>query len=374
MLLIYQIGDVPLFDNLRATSEDAISVKNGRSWRSSTAEFFGTSGDTFVGDPYRANLDSPVIDISGKFICTDGNQGRSLISRLQSFAGLPQIPIIGFYYEECDHVDTGVCCGVCNPTLDWIVNYGIITKISNDSNYFSAKDPFEFMVNPISISMQVGPKWKSVNKYEWDYRFERNISPYSPVTNTPSNYVPRTLYGLRKNHYFYKWNTNLAKYDPTFWNYKHSDLIGGVGSGFIDIGSYDLHSPTELWSAPPNSVYAFTGANNLSAYIQLKVARNLSLFDLSERIETSTLSILEINTDMRAAGYGGIYESDYIVTGYAAPFPGFVVRNGNVLPVRPRWYYPGLYPGETGSGFSRISVECGDTSLKMAYLHDFGMY
>lgn len=374
MLVIYQIGDVPLFHSLRAEAGDSISVKNNRQWRVPTTEFFGSSGDVFVGDPYRPNVDSSAISISGKFICTDGNTVKDTMKRLQSFGGIPQVPIIGFHYEECDHVDSPNCCAACNPTLDWIVNYGIITRITTDSQYFSSSDPHEFMLQPISIDMSIGTKWKSLNKYEWDYRVDRSISPYNPVTSSISNYLPSTFYGVRPKYFFFKWNTTLSKYDPTYWGYKHADLIGGLGSDFIDIGTYEVYSPPQVWSAPPNSVYAFKGVTNLNGTISMKVARNVSLFDLEERVEESTLSLSQLNTDMVSAGYGGLYESDYIVTGFANPFPGFVVRNNEKLNIRPRWTYPGIYPGETGIGFNRISVTCLGNRLQMAYVHDFGTY
>ncbi len=374
MLIIYQIGDVPLFHSLRAEVGDTVNVKNGRSWRVPTVEFLGSSGDTFVGDPYRPTVDAGNLNISGEFICTDGDDAKQILKQVQSLGGMVQVPVIGFNYQECDHVDSPNCCAACNPTLDWIVTYGIITKMSYDSKYFSSKDPFEFMLSPVTIDMTIGTKWKSLNKFEWEYRIDRNLSPYSPVTSTPSNYIPFSLDGIVPKYYFYRWNTALSKYDPTFWGYKHADLVGGVGSNFVDLGAYDIFSPPQTWSAPPNSVYAFTGFTNLTSTLTMSVARNMSLFDLNERVETSSLSLTQLNTDMIAAGYGGLYASDYVITGFATPFPGFVVRDNVQLKVRPRWTYPGLYPGETGIGFNRINVECVGNPLKMAYLHEFGTY
>jgi len=42
--------------------------------------------------------------------------------------------------------------------------------------------------------------------------------------------------------------------------------------------------------------------------------------------------------------------------------------------VRPIWNYPGTYPGETGQGWNKVSVQGVDTPLLAAYLHEYGAY
>lgn len=374
MLMIYQIGDAPLFFTLRSKAGDSVSIRNSREWKAPFVEFTGAPGNTFVGDAHQVLPESQKLDISGEFICDDGVSAEKMLRHLNSFGGVPQIPIIAFRYQECDHVDNLSCCQKCNSTLDWIVNYGIITKIEQDSNYNNTDELYASMFAPVSITMTLGTKWKHLNAYEWEYRSDRVLNPFVGLEAPNKYFIPITLNGLQHNNYFFRWNTVLSKYSPTFWGIKYGDEFGGLGSDFSDVLSTDVFSDPQIWSAPPTSAYAFTNINNVNSELAILVQRNIGLFDSNPRIETSTLDLDQLNTDMISAGYGGLYQSDVIFTGAVQPFPGFITRNGSRINVRPRWTYSGIHPGETGIGFNKVSFSCLGNSVKVAYVHDYGMY
>ncbi len=374
MLLIYQIGDMPLFFDLRCEADDSISVKSGRDWRTPSVEFSGVSGSTFVGDPYKPVAEAQKLDISGTFICDEGVSSERLFRHIHSLGGIAQMPVVALRYEQCNHVDSISCCSKCNPTLDWIVNYGIITGIKSSSDYFNTKKPYSTGLADITITMQMGSKWKQLSKYEWDYRIGKSQNPFTPTQVASTPFLPETFAGLFRDRFFFKLDTTLSRYDPTYWGIKYADSYGGIGSDYGDVGTFVMVSDPETWSAPPNSVYAFTNLLNLEESLSISVRRSRGLFDTSERIEESTLDLGTLNTDLLNGGYGGLYASDTIITGFANPFPGFVLRDTVVLDVRPRWIYPGLYPGETSIGYNQITVAAAGNPAKFAFLHDFGMY
>lgn len=375
MLLIYQIGDVPLFFDLLAKSDDSVSLKTSRDWKVPFADFNGVSGQTFVGDPYRPVVEAQKITISGLFVADDGVSPEKLLRGLHSLGGVPQVPIIAIRYEECLHVDATRCCASCNPTLDWIVNYGIITSIKGDSEYQNTKQSWGSSVADLNITMQIGTKWKELSQYEWDYRNDKTLNPFSqPQTVLTNSWIPQSFDGLRRQYFFYKQDSGGAKYDPSYWGLKYSKSYGGNGSDFVDAGKYPFFVDPQMWSAPPNSVYAITNLLSTSGSVSLKVRRSTGAFSSNERFEESTLDLAQLNTDLFNSGYGGLYASDTIITGYANPFPGFILRDGNILNTKPRWSYQGLYPGETGIGYNEVSISAAGNPIQFAYLHDYGMY
>ena len=200
------------------------------------------SGQTFIGDPYRPIVEAQKLEISGTFICDEQSNAEQLLRTLHSFGGISQVPIIALRYQECIHTDSTQCCQLCNPTLDWIVNYGIITGIKADSEYMNSQQQWSTSVADVQITMQVGTKWKELSRYEWDYRELKLSNPFLQAQSSALAYLPQTFEGLNKRSYFYKQSTALSKYDPTYWGVKYSTTYGGLGSDFVDMGTYEFVS------------------------------------------------------------------------------------------------------------------------------------
>jgi hypothetical protein len=380
-LMIYQIGDLPLFFNLRNFDSGEVSLDANREWKAPTTEFTQTSGEHLFSDLGRPLSESQKLELKGMFVCDEDQiSAQALFNRLLSMGGIPLTPVIGFHYEECEHVPEGSCCSACNTTLDWIVNYGIITKLPQDSSYHSSKKPWSASTFPVSISMVLGTKWKALNSWEWEYRKDKIVNPLSPTLRSGSIsntfILPNRLSELHRKGYFFRWGVTLSKYDPSYWGLKYTNgRMGGIGSDYVSIGEHSFNSDPERWSASPNSVYSFTNFSNLTGTITLRVTRNYNYFSQSNLVDESTLDLAQLNTDLINGGLGGLLTTDQIVTGYASPFPGFVIRGGEILSgVRPRWSYPGAYPGETGRGYNKIEYLSDDLNYEAAYLHDFGLY
>jgi len=379
-LAIFQIGDLPLFFNLKQINDDEVELKADRSWRNAKVEFTGVPGSHVFNDPLRPLPEQQEIQLSGGFVC-ESSSARQNLSRLMSMGGIANTPIIGFHYEECDHENDSICCSDCNNTLDWIVTYGIITKISQTGNPYSSKRPWTNMVIPVEISMILNPKWRALNAWEWEYRRSGIVlNPIDPNLSrdslTNQFVLPLKFNDLTKQGSFFKWGLSLSKYDPNFWADKYKGLrFGGYGINFSNISEYPFLSDPSLWSAPPNSVYAFTEFSNVTGSIGIEITRNSGYFAGTGVIETSTLDLATLNTDLLAIGQGGLNGTDIIITGYASPFPGFIVRDDEIIPnIRPRWSYLGNYPGETGRGYNNVNFTSDNVSCKVAFLHDFGLY
>lgn len=151
-------------------------------------------------------------------------------------------------------------------------------------------------------------------------------------------------------------------------------LKAGVGSGFTKNKRINVFVNPEYWSAPPVSMYAFT---NLDATDELtiQVDRSKNLYSNERISQYSTLDLVQVNSDLQSAGYNGLYPTDILYGGELLPFPGFIVRSGEVLSdIRLQWSFDGRAAGMIGTGYNQISVSANTSDFEYAYLHEYRLY
>lgn len=372
--MLYQLGDVPLFHTLVGDDGKGVSIDLGRSARIPQTNLTGVSGSVSYVPLTRPLLDPMQIKISGILRQLPPYGLTRSINSLKSLIGYKNIPVIGFFMEN-SQID-----GQSVPNLLWLYANCTIKDVDASSDYNSEKDVWGFDKQPITITLVADLRWRSLSPWFWEYRDPHDylINPNAPTNSQVGidNYFyhPPTFNDLSENFYFFRWQSDLSQYNPTFWGIKYdSGLLGGVGSDFVDFGSHSFYSDPQLWSAQPTSVYAFTNLSD-AGEINMTVRRQTGLFASQYIDEVSSLDLAQLNDDLITAGYSGLLPSDYVFTGYLSPFPGFVYRNGERLTgFTPRWSYPGTYPGETGRAFNTITITAEGTTGQVAYLHEYGV-
>lgn len=379
-LILYQVGDAPLFFNLLGRGDSSVTVDLDREWINPTAELIGTGGAVSYNDPLRPTPAPSKLQVKGSFVCDDEDSFASF-TRLMSLGGVKNIPIIALQYTECIHDDLSICCSTCNTDLTWLVTYGTITQIRNRSEHLSRRAPWTYSILDLDMVIDVGTSWRVLSPWEWEYRTSRVPNPLSssviPETSNNIFILPSKIAGIAKRGLFYRWGLSLSQYTPSFWGLKYTDgRYGGYGSDFVDVGDYSFDSDPLVWSAPPNSVYAFSQFSVLSSgIININITRpyGMSIFDSTT--EVTSININQLNTDLISGGYGGLRYDDVLVTGYARPYPGFIIRDAEIISdVRPKVSYTGVYPGETGIGYNRVVFSGDEINYKVGFVHDFGVY
>lgn len=375
MLILYQIGNVPIF---HATSgvEDAIELEASREWRIPTSEFSGVGGSHLYLAKGDRLTETPEISFSGELFANSQTSLQKMMGSLMALGGKPYIPILAFEYEDQD-IASSSCCN-CSTPITWYVTYGTIESIDRSGSYGEADSQWVFWKQPVEISMKLDIYWQKLSSWWWEYRpfssipannAGTQIGPYSPDTlfNHPSK-----LSHIKDFYVFYKWYTALSSYNPYFWGKKYGEAgIGGIGADFSTRYYYEVFSDPAIWSGDPISIYAFTGCSS-SGTISIDVTSTSDPFVDGNIFVSAELDLAQLNTDMASLGYYGLYESDIIITGSVNPLPSFIIRDDEILAnVRPRWSYDGEYPGKTRVGYNLVSFSGVGAYFKVAFLHDF---
>ncbi|APU89033.1 hypothetical protein Rctr85_002 [Virus Rctr85] len=374
-IILYQIGDVPIFHTLVGADGKAVSIDLGRSWRFPTSELHGVGGSVSYLPLTRSLPETPTFKVSGTLHAVPPYSITRSVNALKSLGGRRNIPLIGFSLEN-PMLDEGDCIS----NLLWLYADTTIVDVDDKSEYNSLSNVWSFDQHPINLTIKAGLRWRVLSPWFWEYRdpLEYIINPLDPANAQTGidNYFhhPESFDDLLSCAYFYRWQSDLSTYSTLFWGRKYSDgLLGGSGSDFVDFGDYSFYSDPQLWSADPTSVYAFTGLSP-SGSISITVQRSTGLFSNQGVEEVSTLDLAELDTDLAAAGYSELRLTDIVYTGALAPFPGFVMRDGQrITSFKPKWSYPGSYPGETGRGYNTFTVSSEDTTGQVAFLHDYGV-
>lgn len=378
-LVLYQIGDVPLYHSLKGVNDEAVKLDVASRWRTPSTDFTDVGGDYSFLPLTHSIPDAKEIDISGTLVTGKGMSAGQVLERLKFIGGRRNTPVIAFTLENYTGEDG--CGESCASSVRWLLNECVIDEVSPRYETRSEGTSFNFDVIPVDITMRLGTIWRGLTPWFWEYRpwNERIINPFSSqnmqVSIDNRFLMPKALDQLQENAYFYRWQSELSDFNTSFWAIAHEvDYPAGVGADYQAFGQTEFYSDPFRWSAPPRSFYAFRGVN-IEGSISLTVTRAIGYFQGQGIQEQSTLDLAQLSLDMETLGYGELQAADEIFTGLAHPFPGFVKRNGVILDgVRPRWDYPGTYPGETGQGYNIVRVDGINTAGQFAYLHDYGVF
>lgn len=371
MFLVYQIGDVVLYDALLGANGDPVEAAFSRSWSNPSTAFQQGGGRQYHGPLLRSLPEEVEFEVSGRLFQTPYINASRMKSRILSFAGRRNTPVIIVKYEESYTSN-------CLPKLTWLIGYGTITDLPTEHNYYGAESGGSFVSTPLELNVKISEPFQQLSQWFWEYRSmqERLSNPYSEdAAQEGLNGFrhPQDFTEIQPNHYFVRWQSSDTMYTPEFWglNYLYQ-MDGGQSSDFVN-GPLNLfvYSDEDLWSVAPRSMYAFT---NLSPFGTITITTKLKsgLFYGDEVESTTTLDLAQLDTDLAAAGFGGLAIDDILFTGAVNPRPGFIQRYGNTLAaVRPKWIYDQSYPGEISKGATWITFQPYLTDMQVAYNIDF---
>lgn len=377
-MILYQIGDIPVFDAFKGTEDSGVEIGLEQSWRNPEAEFSNTSGRMSFLPRTRALMEPLEVTLSGQVFKSPGFSVEGFINSIKSLGGRRNTPIIAFRGESPD--DDPECCDCDDMRVDWLINYGLVLNVEVDTELKSQDNPWVFDTLPLSIELQLDTRWVCLPPLLWEYRkwsgrFVNPQSSFNSQEGIDQLFIhPKKFSQIVPNSYFYRWYTELSLFNPVYWGEKYLEgRQGGVGSNFTDFGVFNTYADPSMWPADPASVYAFTELSN-SGTINIAVSKSAGYFVDDTEVQVSTLDLSVLNADLLASGFGGLLHNDIVYTGLVAPYPGFVMRDGvKITTARPKWSYPGTYPGETGRGYNSIHFYGDGSTGQVAFLHDYGV-
>lgn len=379
-LVVYQIGDIPVFHLLKGIDNSGVKVDLSRKWQATSTKVVGASGSVLSTDPTRAISDTSSLSLSGNLVFENGENPQNIINRIHSFGGLPNIPIIAFYYQEAVDVNQ---LSLANVELTWLYTNGLIEETKIGGEYFSESDIHNFNKATLDLNIRVAPYWRALDKLDWEYRKDRVRNPLENVSGGSGiALLPTNPSQIITNNFFYRWSEGLDIFDTDLWGARFDNgERGGVGQVFTNEPVFTFYEDPNIWNVAPVSIYAFTDLP-LTGIISIQTERPLLHFMGASKVtNTASLNLSSLNTALINAGLLGILSSDVIITGMASPFPGFIMRYNNVTnlyetisELRPEWVYTGAYPGETGLGQNTITISLPTANSKAAQLHSFGVY
>lgn len=373
MLLVYQIGNVQMWDAFKGVNGKQVNINTESTWKAPDAQFSGVGGRQSFLPLTRSVLDDPDITVDGSVV--DGTYWSidQTLARLKSFGGRRNIPIICFQLEDRTPEEA-----IDDISIRWLINYAIITKVTTKSSYNDSATDFDS--GAVSLSMKLQRNWQALSPWHWEYRSGNQpvIDPANPI-NAQQGIdhlfnIPTTFGGLVPDSFFYRWQNELSTYNPSYWATRFEAVEGGFGFDFKNFDVVEFYSPPELWSAPPAPAYAFTQLENVGT-LHIKARRATGLFQDDFVYEDSTLDLAALDSTLQVAGLTGLLKTDIIFTGFIDPVPGFIYRNNEILSVPiPEWDYEGQYPGELSSGYNRVEIGVDQSAGQMAALFTYGMY
>lgn len=368
-LFVYQIGDFPIFNNVRGVDRDSFEIETSRAWRIGTQQLPGVSGVVRHNDPTKPLSSSSSISVNGAFVFGEGGSIDYYINHLMRLGGINSLPIIGMWYEEQPD---------CEAELRWFYARGAVLTVERSSELLD-QDGTGTMVQPFSVDIEIDPTWRFLSEWLWEYR----TAPIVGVLSNTKQWQtwaakfshPQKLNQLSTNGSFYFWGDDWVQYAPDFWSYKYSqNNHGGIGSSFGPAGITEFLTTPLTYSAPPHSVYAFTGLSNVGEII-LQVNRQSGVFG-DYVVEQAIADLSQIDLDLNTLGFTGLNSNDIIITGDVFPSPGFVLRNNEIIDgYVPSWEFSTRYVGETGYGHNIVSADfVGGAIGSWAYLHEWSRY
>lgn len=367
----YQIGDLSIYGSMKGVDGKGTIFEIPRKWDNPTAKLTDIGGEVSFLPATRSIREVSSFSIKGTALASVDMAVRHFVERLKNMGGRRDIPLIVFRAEngDCD-------CGDCF-TMDWLVATCTLLEVPVTSEW-GGEDAWSYEKAEVNISGVMTSEFRRLSEWFWQYRdaydrmFDPSLTPAS--IDLPLGYFPhpKNIDEMVGNGFFFKWSSDGSDFDPAFWALKYNNQSGGMGSDFSDFGEVNVLSNQAEWSEVPVSIYAFTDLTP-TGEIEIEITKKTGFFQGDYIIESSTLDLEQLDADLASFGYGGLASTDVIFTGVVEPFPGYVLKDGQIITdVRPKWSYVGLYPGELGLEFSKVRFNKNGTSGLVAYLFEYG--
>lgn len=370
-LIIYQIGDYPIFNHMVGVGENPVGFEDSLQWRIESDNLSNVSGQYMAGR-YSSPLLAPrKIKLVGGFENDENGTSDQKLNRLAGFGGRVNVPVIAFeYHEPTDDVSV--------PSINWLLTHMTIEGVDRATNYIT-REAVQLSARQITVAAQQQTAWRRLSPWFWEYRQSAPVNNPFDRANQQEGldnrfYHPSKLASLSKRGFFRFWGDDLVRYAPSFWAKKYSDgITGGLGADFDYLPlRVQLFPPFQDWNAQPLSLYAFTSLLG-QGELTITVDRMADVF--TPETYSSSLDLAEVDSQLNSLGYSGLLEEDVLIAGRCSPFPSFILRDGEVLSgFIPRWEYRGTIPGELSAGPNQITFTCEGVAAQAAYLIDFGVY
>lgn len=364
MYLLYQIGDVALFDALVGFNGDPVEAELEYGWENPSTRFEGIGSYQYHSPLTRSLPEEIEFSIKGQLKQLPYLNVSKMKSRIHAFAGRRNTPVIVISYEEGECVE-----------IKWLIAYGMITEGANKHSYRGSETTGSLITQDLDLTIVFQEPFTQLSQWFWELRpnGERLYDPFSEEAaqaGLNGFWHPQTIAEVPEDYHFVRWQETATAYDPEFWglNYINEMAFGGYSSDFIDAPlELYIHSSEDLWAQTPRCIYAFTNLSPLGT-LSIETELKTGLYHNETLITVSELNLVQLDTDLAAVGYGGLHISDLVYSGATNPRPGFIQRDGVMLEgIRPRWSYEGSYPGEISNGASWIHFVPYLTDAQCAY-------
>lgn len=372
MIFLYQVGDVPLFHYL-VGSEDPIQFSLDQGWDIPEIRFSQSGGTLYQGPANRGLAQAVTVKVEGIVQARSSALAQELVTALQVLGGRISIPIIAFRYEEPFGANVV-------SELDWLSADAVLSSKSQVMPYsgFDLGNAGYVRLR-LDIEMTLMTPLRRLYPWFWEYRQyqQRQQNPYVADGASSGSLAfthPRLFSEIQPEYYFVRWLDRDTLSDPVFWEVAFGQVLGGQGMEFEEVYEVFYHSDPLRWSSPPQVVYAF---KNLLPYgtLTIQVQRSVGNFHGDDYQEESSIDLAQLDTDLAAQGYGGLFNSDILYVGDIYPFPSYILRNGDILAsLTPQWDYDGLFPGELQTGPARIRFIPSLSSMLVAYNFAYGVF
>jgi hypothetical protein len=372
MIVIYQIGDVQVYNNILGEGTNGLKLTRPISWDNPQAEI--TDVESVVSLlPATTSLATPnSIKLKGMVFSSLNQSIDALMERLKYVSGRRNTQVIGFMMQS---VPNGEKVLEISDLL-WLENDCVISNVQNTSVWASGNSDAGL---DISFTIELGLTWGGLSDLYWEYRNPelRYINPYdpnhAPLIPQERFILPKTFGEIVPDNFFFRWDNELSAMSPTVWDNLYTGNMNGQGSDFDNFGSFSVFADPDRWQSV-RSMYAFTGLSS-SGTISISVCKAGGYFPGDELVEISSLDLSVLDAALATAGYVGLKETDILYTGLVDPLPSYVVRDGErITELIAEWDYDSTYPGEVGKGYSDVTVAGEDTLGSVAFVHEFRLY
>lgn len=163
-LIVYQVGDVPIFHPIVGVNNDGLEVSYTRTWRNPTTQLGAVSGKHTYLDATRPLSENPALTVKGTVLSTPQLSVDAMINRLMSAGGRIQTPIVAFRYQEICPVDD-LCCSNADNPLDWLISYGIIISNPKIATLKNADSMYQFQMQGVELNIEIQTRWKRLTPF-----------------------------------------------------------------------------------------------------------------------------------------------------------------------------------------------------------------
>ena len=258
MIILQQIGDVPIFGSVVGNDGSGLKLNRPYSWNNPLSEITGVEAVVSQLPASTSLAESNTLKLDGMVLATNYQSVDGTIESLKYVSGRQNTKVIGFMLQS---VPAGIDEDLrMLSDLQWLENDCVLSDIKVTSEWGTGNSDVGLK---ISFTLSLGLTWRGLSDLYWEYRSPnlRYDNPYSidisPLTPQNRFIHPQTFGDIETNNYFFRWPNNLSAMSPAVWGEKYSGNLDGMGSDYASFGITNVFADPLRWQSV-SSVYAFT--------------------------------------------------------------------------------------------------------------------